>query len=277
MQCREVRDLLDSFLGQELLVETNHELMRHLESCPDCRGELEARRHLRAALGRAFTHAAILQPPPHFATNALAGVRAATVRQNRRSVLVRWGALAASAVLVTGIGLYVAGNRVSAIVRDAVGDHRNCALKFALTERPIPLAEAAARFDPIYARLQDMPPNDVATVAGPLHIVDRHSCVFDGRRFGHVIMQVDGHLVSILVTADGQLPAGETLEPSSALTWLPAVDGQRVASFHTTGHVTFIVGDLEEQPFRQVAQALVDPLFRRLTAFRRNIFWGLGD
>jgi anti-sigma factor RsiW len=69
MQCREVCDLLDSFLGQELMVETNHELMRHLETCPDCRGELEARRQLRTVLRRAFTNTDALHPRPNFAAD----------------------------------------------------------------------------------------------------------------------------------------------------------------------------------------------------------------
>ena len=40
MQCREVRELADSFLSEQLLVETNHEIVRHLETCPDCRADI---------------------------------------------------------------------------------------------------------------------------------------------------------------------------------------------------------------------------------------------
>ena len=43
MQCREVRELADSFLSEQLLVETNHEIVRHLETCPDCRADIAAR------------------------------------------------------------------------------------------------------------------------------------------------------------------------------------------------------------------------------------------
>ena len=31
MQCREFRDIADSYLGNELIVETNHEVISHLE------------------------------------------------------------------------------------------------------------------------------------------------------------------------------------------------------------------------------------------------------
>jgi hypothetical protein len=47
MQCRDARELLDSFLAQELLVETNHELLRHVSGCPDCKSDLDTRARLR--------------------------------------------------------------------------------------------------------------------------------------------------------------------------------------------------------------------------------------
>jgi len=40
MNCRDVREVGDSFLCQELLTETNHEILRHLDSCPSCRTEI---------------------------------------------------------------------------------------------------------------------------------------------------------------------------------------------------------------------------------------------
>ena len=62
MECREVRELADAFIADELLVETNQEILRHLESCPDCRAEIAARRALRSRLKSAFAGAADLAP-----------------------------------------------------------------------------------------------------------------------------------------------------------------------------------------------------------------------
>ena len=50
MQCGDVRELMDSFLGEQLLVETTHEILRHVERCPACGAELEARRVLPGEL-----------------------------------------------------------------------------------------------------------------------------------------------------------------------------------------------------------------------------------
>ena len=54
MECRDVRELADSFLSEQLLVETTHDILRHLAQCPSCRAEMESRRRLRTALRGAF-------------------------------------------------------------------------------------------------------------------------------------------------------------------------------------------------------------------------------
>jgi hypothetical protein len=188
-----------------------------------------------------------------------------------------WGALAASALLITAAGLFVFGDRVATVVRDAVGDHRNCAIKFALVERPVPLAEAAVRYDPIYSRLRDTPPDEFVTAVGPLRVVDRHSCVFAVRRFGHVVLRLEGHLVSLLVTRDEQPSTRRSSASTGPPSWLPRVDGQQVASFPTPGHIVFVVSDLPEDQFRGVAQALTVPMSTRLAVFFRHIPSGMGD
>lgn len=55
MDCRNFKDVLDSYLSGELAVETNHECLRHAEQCPPCRAELGARRNLRLTLRSAVT------------------------------------------------------------------------------------------------------------------------------------------------------------------------------------------------------------------------------
>jgi hypothetical protein len=257
MQCHEVRELLDSYLGQELMVETTHELMRHLDACPECRAELDARRQLRAAVLKAFTSSDALRPRPDFSGDVLARVRTTAGRRSGGQAW-RWGALAASLLLVASLGALVMRDRVAGIVKDAVGDHRNCAVRFALTEKPISLSEAAARFDPTFARLETTPPDELSTDAGPLRVRARHSCVFAGRRFGHVVMDLDGHLVSLLVTErTGPLARWPASIPQQ-------LDGQHVAGLDVAGRSAFVVSDLDEARFRPVVQALTGSVAERL-------------
>ncbi len=253
MQCKDARDLLDSFLAEQLLVETNHELLRHLEGCPDCRAELEGRRRVRRGLKEAFARAADLQVRPAFVEQLSERLRAEALTTRPRSVPA-WLAVAASLLLVAAAATYFLAGRGSNLARIAAGDHQNCAVKFALAERPISLAAAAARYDPAYARLQDTPPNEVPTEAGMLRVAERHSCVFDDRRFGHVVLRLDQHLVSLLMTSDDSRSA--SAGQASQLAWLPDVNGLSVASYHTPGHVVFIVSDLQGTSFRHVAEAL---------------------
>ncbi len=48
--CGKVRGYLDSYLSNELLVETRHEVLRHLEGCPQCSAELGMRASVRTQL-----------------------------------------------------------------------------------------------------------------------------------------------------------------------------------------------------------------------------------
>src|SRR5256885_15533173 len=57
MQCRDFREVADSYLSDELLVETNHDVIVHRQTCAGCRRELAARRELRATLRTSFVNA----------------------------------------------------------------------------------------------------------------------------------------------------------------------------------------------------------------------------
>ena len=77
MQCRDFREVADSYLSDELLVETNHDMIAHLETCADCRRELAARRELRTILRTSFAQAEELQMPDEFASRLHSELRVA--------------------------------------------------------------------------------------------------------------------------------------------------------------------------------------------------------
>lgn len=51
--CKRIRSYLGSYLNNELMVETNHEVLRHLEACEECSRSLEDRARLKARLKHA--------------------------------------------------------------------------------------------------------------------------------------------------------------------------------------------------------------------------------
>src|SRR5687768_13876417 len=50
LDCRQVRELMDSYLSEELSVETNLGFLHHMARCRDCAAELTRRQRLRALL-----------------------------------------------------------------------------------------------------------------------------------------------------------------------------------------------------------------------------------
>jgi anti-sigma factor (TIGR02949 family) len=48
--CKKIARLLDSYLNNELLVETIHEVLKHIRGCPDCSEALSASERVRAIL-----------------------------------------------------------------------------------------------------------------------------------------------------------------------------------------------------------------------------------
>jgi anti-sigma factor RsiW len=271
MECRDVRELADSFLGEELLTETNHEILRHLETCPVCRADLDARRALRDGMRAAFRRSADLAPRPEF----IAGLRstlqeAAYQAPARRGIRLQgWWALAATVLLaVTLGGAYVGREWVAAtgaLARAAVGDHLNCALHFRLAEKPITLADAAARYGPAYQVLSNTPPDEVMTAAGPARVLERHACVYEGRRFAHIVFEYRGQKVSLMVTAAGRglpltLPgaAGPHVTPGGR------IDDMSVVSFRASGQMVFFAGDVAQADLVKLADAVAEPLYRGL-------------
>jgi anti-sigma factor RsiW len=258
MQCRDVRELADSFLSEQLLVETNHELVRHLETCPDCRVDIAARRTVRDKLRTALARAEDLRPRPEFAAELVAKLRPPRADLSRRSLLQSWWALAAGLALAAGGGVFVrdsrARSRLAALARAAAGDHLNCAVKFNLAERPIPLEEAGRRYGAPYTALATF---ELPALDGPLETLDRHACVYQGRRFGHVVFRDHGAVASLLVT-DGAPPAVPELEPNDG--------GPEAAALPAGRFLAFVVADFDRPQVLRLAQTLAEPLSRHLAS-----------
>jgi hypothetical protein len=255
MQCRDVRELADSFLSEQLLVETNHQLVRHLETCPDCRAEIGDRRTLRTTLRAAWTRSDDLAPRPEFAAELTARLRPSPDALSRRSLLQSWWAMAAGVVVAAGGGVLVrdarARSALATLAHAAAGDHQNCAVRFNLTERPISLEAAGQRYGPPYGALATFEPG----AGDGLTLLERHACVYQGRRFGHVVCRHDGAVVSLLVT-DAAPPAGVQLEPN---------DGRlQVAALPAGRFLGFVVADLDRDRVLHLAQTLSGPLTHHL-------------
>jgi anti-sigma factor RsiW len=271
MECRDVREMADSFLGEELLTETNHEILRHLGTCPVCRADLAGRRALREGVQRAFHRAPDLGPRPEFIAQLRTQLQdTAHQGSDRRGVRFHgWWALAATVLLAVALGVAYRGRdwmtATGALARVAVGDHRYCALQFRLTEKPISLEEAAQRYGGAYRVLERLPPADVMTAIGPAHVLERHACVYEGRRFAHIVFTYRGERVSLLVTAfDGGVSPALPGETRPHLTSPSRIDGMSVVSFRASRQMVFFAGDVVHNDLLKLAEAVGEPLYRGL-------------
>jgi len=262
--CRDARQLADAFVSGQLLVETAESIVGHLSGCMACRAEFEARRRLRAGLKEAFERSRALAPRPAFtaALEARLAAEAAAPVDGRRPWR-QWGSIAAGMVVAVLLGLVVlrwlTPGTLDALAHLAAGDHQFCALTYKLEEEPISLEEAARQFDPAFLALAAVEPAAHDLAGQPLAIIERHACVFGGRRFAHLVVSYKGQAVSILVAADAAADRGP-----STVRGLPSAAGFQMASFHGTSHVVFVVSSLPAGDVQAVARLVEVPMTRAL-------------
>lgn len=307
MQCRDFHHLADSYLGNELLVETNHDVLRHLEACASCRRELAARRALRATLRTAFANSAELLPPAGFAERVRAQLRAGALNGATRPGVrwAPWAALAASVLLMVTFGWLAWGSSSNTsperagqgnnpghangsdvprpgppgggrravnvvmmeLTRLAAGDHRDCAIAYHLTEFPIPLDEAGRQYDRAYIDLTSAVMSHQNQFTGEIKLVKAHSCIFEGQRFGHVVLRHGHRIVSVLVTEldeaqEGAEPApGQTPSGAFELVAGAPLEGYQISYCSTARHGIFIVSDLTEAENLNLARALAPAVY----------------
>src|SRR5262249_38333955 len=163
MQCDDFREIADSYLSDELLIETNQDVIRHLESCGECRSELAARRQLRHELQAKFNQAAELQVPDGFAEGLRTRLREQALHRPGM-VIPRIAYVGIAAALLIAIGLGFLGVQRwresqrelaawTSLTKSATGDHRECALNHKLRGTVISLSEAGRAYDRAYANL----------------------------------------------------------------------------------------------------------------------------
>ena len=310
MRCQEFRAMTDSYLSDELLVETNHEVLHHLENCVACRQELAAHRSLRTQMRAAVKSAPEMQINPVFAKRLQTDLHQTALRPTVWTKL-KSGAFLSSPILTTSVaaclllGVLFAGNFLRhsfspvpenivarqnqtnqpaensrsnesnaaqfiqvawrEITHEAVGDHENCALHFRLAEDPITLKKASEKYGKFNKDLDKavieslgevFKQNASAKPDAKIYIFESHSCVYQGRRFAHVILMYRNRRISVLV-AEENLPGDDNENIFSE-----ATAGVFVARFRTARHAVFVISDLTAAENVTIAEA-VAPAVRR--------------
>lgn len=239
--CQHVREVMDSYLAEELLVETNHEILRHLDTCPECAAELQRRQRLRTLLSQALE----IQVDDQ---RAAARISRALDREQRP-----WRRVAplatAAATLIAAVAFAFWFSRpvdVSAY-DDSAEDHIACALTYPVSYS-YDADRAARNLAPPF-----MPVVEAVGVShGGYHVIDAHMCPYKGRNYAHVVFRGGGQTLSLFAERAGRgtLPAA----PATTLTG-EAIDvhettrlGYRIAAVATRDYRLFLISERLTEP-----------------------------
>jgi len=280
--CEKISGYLDSYISNELLVETNHEVLRHLENCPSCSAEVEARSCMRSRLKAAVESQAV---PADLSVK----IRQQIHRQQSRFLpTATWSlwAMAAAAAVVLSIGVWVARTRtgmpdsldvadragqdvfihrvsqtVSKVLRVGLGDHIHCAVFRKYPKNPPDIAQLAESIAPTF---QGLVPVVRASVPDRYRILMAHQCGYSGRRFVHVTLSDGSNLMSLVIARKepGESLAG--LSPSMRASNVPVfqatAERYEIAGFETAQYLAFVISDLSAGNNLQMASTLAPPV-----------------
>jgi hypothetical protein len=300
MNCKDFREIADSYLSDELLVETNHEILRHLENCAECRTELSDRRNLRERLRFSVKNSQISQINPAFTMRLKANLEA---QSKRKKVAWHWASVfsnrlifVAASILILALGIGVirrnwksdAVENVSLhpnptvsiipsfensplpiqnasfikIKNDAVDDHKFCALKFSLKDAPITLEEAAQRFEKYNKGLDLAIIKPLREVFGSkVELLEAHSCIINGRRFAHVVLKYQNRPISVLVTTHADF--SDPSNNGNAIS-CQSVENLQIACFETVENNIFVISDLSESENLKIARTITASVKKHL-------------
>ena len=275
--CKRVRSYLDSYLNNELMVETNHEVLTHLEKCETCNRSLEDRVRIKAQLKRAVVQ--------EYAPAALRERIVSDLRRGRGFSFNKMSlALAATAaVLVIGavtfftwsppkhqLSLQAAvapGDVNGQILKIGFDDHVFCAIDHNLANKQFTAEQMSEKLGPEYAGLvallKDKSPEDYTVVVG-------HRCHYQGREFVHLIVRNQRDVVSLVITKKN----GEAFQAAGFETIAQSAGGgiykaewanQQVAGWETRDHLIFVISNQTNDTNMQIASSLAPSIRSFLT------------
>ncbi len=272
MQCREFRDISEAYLSDQLLVETNLQVFGHMENCPKCREEFAGRRELRRKLRSAVKNASEFQIDPVFSKRLTADIKEKALYQSAwrkfffapKLLIPVMASLLVAAAL--GFVFLSSPNKPSEILQaqrgitqglieislKAVGDHEDCALEKlqmwkAMSKRDY--AEKAVYTEKVVKPLQ-------ANFSEQIEMLHAHDCIFEGKRFTHVILRKSTHIVSVFFDKSDVMPEADNSSNASIIS--EKENGFQVASFQKNSQAIFVVSDMSETENLNVARTLSD-------------------
>lgn len=279
MNCQDFREIIDSYLCDELMTETNHGVLRHLENCGKCRDVIEDRRVFRARLRSAVINSEDFTVCEKFNANLYDSLRHCALRKKNvgRPLFTggfAYAAVAASLLIVAAFGIWffqspgtspltassTSDFQLSHFQKIALGDHQNCAVKHQLDEHPVKIDLTSPQF----ANLKENVLVPLKKVFLDCELVESHQCRYEGQNFTHLVFDHEGKTMSVLITDLGDYKALEANYIAKL-----SDQGYQIAQFDINKKAVFVISDLPEQKNTNAAEVLETPLRRQFSDNRR--------
>ena len=283
--CERIQRYFDSYLDNELLVETNHEVLRHLQSCAGCSKVLETRARLKDAVKQAV----LSEEVPAFLLESVQNEVRRTAR--RRGIFGsdfgRW-TLAAAAALVFVAGSFLVlrestfspvasrtrdtiefiSVKAQELMRVGLVDHVHCALLSGRWKRFVSFEEMeqATGRTALGPEFIGLVPMVKEKLGAKFQLVQGHKCNANHRQYVHLILTGEqGAILSLVITEKNgeEFTRGDiaaTLEASGVPLYRTRQGQLEIAGFETNRYLAYVVSNLPKDANLQVASTLAPPV-----------------
>jgi len=241
LACQKFRAKLDSYIDNELLIESNLEMIEHFKRCTSCTQEAQERRNVRRRLRDAVREV----PVPA----GLEGRIRDRLRQPKQPQPKKLFLMAIAAVLALCFGVFRLRDPSSALLRIALDDHLHCAVVHHPTPRvPGEPNQLPERLTGLASLVQQHVPSEFS-----LRLA--HECQDQRRSFVHLTFDDGHHLMSVVIA---RRESGESLGSGMRQA---ARDRFQLAAFESGQFFVYTVSDLPAQANTRVL-AQISPSVR---------------
>lgn len=273
--CRRVQAYIDSYLNNELLVETTHEVLRHLEKCPNCTEALQSRRQVKELL-----KGAVLKDSAPTDLQERIRMR---IRKDSSASWQRWMLVAAAmiALIAGGSGVLQLLKRGAPVASDAISapgsadaqllkigldNHVHCAVDSGFANRVFTEEEMLEKLGPdfsLISMIKENAPENYRVVVG-------HRCKFNGREFVHLILKGPETVLSLVLTRKNSESFSEdTVTAVIGSSGIPVrealIKDFRIIGFETRDYLAFVVSTLGRDENLKLASTIA-PAVREFLA-----------
>lgn len=257
MNCEDFKEIADSYLSDELAVETNHEIFKHLENCTACRTTLALRRKIRDRIGFSIKNADEFKMNPNLAVRIRENLYEKSSSGKNWRGWKMFAPILAGFLIFASIGLALLYNQNQAnkqiqnylfeFSHKAIGDHQDCATK---------------KLEYWKANAGKVPAEKTAFVESVktenTEVISAHDCIFDGQLFTHYILRREEKIISVLkITSENRAETNSKIDD-------PIIcnrdEGLQVASFISGKDLVFVISDMTETENLSIARTLSDSI-----------------